>query len=188
MDIVTKNFPFAYIRGTKTQQRRVVANHALMWLEYQILAGRKGCVIFDIDDTLVNGSEQARGGFELMVRMYKSIRRRVPVHIITARPWDTFDKTMEMLESRDIHVDAAHLHMMDPEEWENGSDKDVESFKWDCYVKCRNLHGHVLARFGDKLWDVAHIEDLKTPLAEDAQSVLFFDKKMKGMLSGKLPG
>lgn len=188
MEIVAKNFPFARIRDTKTRQRRIVADHALMWIDSQILAGRKGCVIFDIDDTLVNGSEQAKGGFEFMVRMYKSIRRRVPVQIITARPWDTFDKTMEMLESRGIHVDAAHLHMMDPDEWEHGSTDDVERFKWVCYVKCRDLHGHVIARFGDKLWDVAHIKDLKTPLAEDAESVLFFDNKMKGTLSGKLPG
>ena len=50
--------------------------------------------------------------------------------------------------------------------------------------------GAVLARCGDKLWDVAHIDSLSTYLkhVDDKDCYVFFDPRLGGCLSAKLPG
>ena len=51
-------------------------------------------------------------------------------------------------------------------------------------------HSGVVARFGDKLWDVAHVDSLDTYLQHvgDRDCYLFVDPRLKGTLSAKLPG
>lgn len=183
-------FPCFTVGGKVSEQRRVVAEHGLAWIRAQYACGRTGCVVFDIDDTLVNGNESVRGGFEFMVSMYDQVRQYFPVHIVTARPHDTRAKTMEMLRKRGILVDPDRLHMMNACDWESGEEDAFERFKWDCYVKCHRTHGYVVARFGDKLWDVAHIQSLHSYLEHvgDDACCLFYDPYMRDTLSGKLPG
>ena len=178
-----------HTRASKTEQRRIVAEHALSWITYQHMCGAKGCILFDIDDTLIDGTEQAKDGFEFMVSMYHKVFRKFPVHIVTARPDDTRNRTMDMLESRGICIPPDRLHMLESHLWGEG-DEFVEQFKWNCHVKCCKMHTSVIARFGDKLWDVAHIQSLHTYLGfvKDEDCVIFFDPFLKGTLSGKLPG
>ena len=199
MEFVQKknvNFPCFLVHPGKGsgihQLRRVVADHALLWIKYQYSSGRtQGCVIFDIDDTLVNHQEQIRQGFEFMTEMYADVHELYPVHLITARPDYTRAKTKEMLKKRNIHIPPDRLHMMDGDEYDNGDSEVVEKFKWDKMKKCMKEHENtVIARFGDRLWDVAHLHSLNTYMKdiEETDCCIFFDPYLNGTLSAKLPG
>lgn len=185
-------FPAVFVSGGKRSydQRRVVAEHAMMWIKSQKEMGVKGCVIFDIDDTLINGREAVTGGFEFMVHMYNMTQQLYPIHIVTARPDEDHSKCMDLLYSRGIQIPTDRLHMLPSKDYFSGDTRLVEKFKWKCYVDCHILHKGVVARFGDKLWDVAHINSLRGYLrhVEDKHCYIFFDPDMKNTLSGKLPG
>ena len=57
-------------------------------------------------------------------------------------------------------------------------------------AKIAKEHKGVVARFGDKLWDVAHYDSLHNYLSHvcDSQCYVFFDPGLGGTFSGKLPG
>lgn len=183
------DFPAVFVDGHKTEQRRVVAEYALSWITYQKGCGEKGCIIFDIDDTLIDGNENVKSGFQFMVDMYLKVHQLYPVHIVTARPDEDHAACMEMLSKKGVCIPPDRLHMLPAKLW--GEDlKYVERFKWECHLTCVRLHGGVIARFGDKMWDVAHIQSLRTYLkhVEDKHCYIFFDPFLRGTLSGKLPG
>lgn len=191
VDDTKVDFPASFIKpdGHKQEQRKLVAEHALAWITYQKGVGARGCIIFDIDDTLINGKESVSGGFEFMVHMYTKVHKLFPVHIVTARPNEDHASCIDMLEAKGIVIPPDRLHMLPTHLW--GQDtKYVEEFKWDCYKKCLKMHDGVVARFGDKLWDVAHIQSLRTYLSHvhDRCCYIFFDPYLNGSLSGKLPG
>ena len=50
--------------------------------------------------------------------------------------------------------------------------------------------GYGVGRFGDKLWDVAELSSLDSYLSHvrDRDCYIFWDPKLGGTLSGKLPG
>lgn len=182
-------FSAHFVKGTKQQQRQFVADHAYSWLELQAARGIKGCVVFDIDDTLINGHEAVSGGFEFMLSFFHLASELFPVHIVTARPDSDHRDCMRMLKERGLCVPPDRLHML-PEKLYGKGHEHVEKFKWECHKKFVKMHGFVLARFGDKLWDVATLESLTTYLKHvaDRDCYVFFDPKFKGTLSGKLPG
>lgn len=184
------DFPAVFAKGgDKIEQRRLVAEYALSWIKYQKGCGERGCIVFDIDDTLVDGHERVAGGFQFMVDMYAKVHLLFPIHIVTARPNQDHAKCLKLLESRGIIVPPDRLHMLQTELW--GEDlRHVEEFKWRCHVDFVTKHKSVVARFGDKLWDVAHIQSLSTYLShvQDRDCYIFFDPYLKGTLSCKLPG
>lgn len=182
------DFPCNRINAKPSEARRIVSDYALSWILYQKGCGEKGCVIFDIDDTLIDGSERVVNGFEFLADTYMRVHKLYPVHIVTARPAEDHSKCMEMLGKRGIVVDPDRLHMIPSEDW--GDDKKTEEFKWNCHMKCFRLHDGVIAKFGDKLWDVAHIQALHSYMShvEDEWCLVFFDPYLKGTLSCKLPG
>ncbi|RPF82506.1 MAG: hypothetical protein CBC65_000065 [Rhodothermaceae bacterium TMED105] len=187
----TIDFPLYYIKPDtkKTEARKIASEYALGWITYQKGTGATGCIIFDIDDTLIDGKERVSGGFEFMVSMYAKVHKLFPVHIVTARPNEDHASCMDMLAGKGICIPPDRLHMLPSELW--GKDTCyVEEFKWECHKKCNRIHNGVIARFGDKLWDVAHIQSLRTYLGhvKDKHCCLFFDPYLNGTLSVKLPG
>ena len=184
------DFPAYRVKGkTKTELRRFVAEHGLAWLNLQKKRGAGGAVMLDIDDTLINGHESVTNGFEFMKKMYDDASQLFPVPVVTARPDYDHAKCMKMLHERGFHVPPDRLHML-PGEHYGGSYSHVEKFKWQAFAKISKQHHGVIARFGDKLWDVAHIDALEGAMkhVDDRDCYVFLDPALKGTYSAKLPG
>jgi len=184
------NFPAYVVRArTKTEQRAVVADHVLSWVRFQTSRGVRGCVYADIDDTLIDGHERVANGFEHMLDMLQKVSLLCPVYICTARPDDDKDNVMRLLHKRGVYVPPDRLYML-PAHLYDRSSRHVEEFKARTYDELVRKEGAVLARCGDKLWDVAHLDSLHTDLAHvnDKDCYVFFDPRLGGCLSAKLPG
>lgn len=177
-------------RGGKTALRTLVAEHARSWLGLQHERGAQGCVMFDIDDTLIDGHERVQNGFPFMAELFHDASRYFPVHVVTARPDDDHRNVMKLLCERGLAVPPDRLHMLPSQLYYEGSGRDIELFKWGVYQRIARAHGGGIARFGDKLWDVAHVDSLDTYLehVQDRDCYIFFDPRLNGCLSGKLPG
>ena len=186
------NVPFAayYIKArSKEEQRRILSEHALSWLRMQKQRGARGAIMIDIDDTIIDKNEKVHDGFECMHAMYQEMSLTFPIHVVTARPDDDHANAMKMLHKRGFCVAPDRLWML-PSALYGKSTTHVEEFKWKCYLKIGCAHGGVVARFGDKLWDVAHIASSQTYLkhVDDKHCYVFRDPQMRGTASFKLPG
>jgi hypothetical protein len=180
----------------KELQRRFVADHARTWLALQKKRGAQGAVMVDIDDTLINGKEAVANGFEFMKELYDDASLLYPVHIVTARPDDNHARVMRLLRDRGFSIPPDRLHML-PEHLYGEDLRHVEEFKWKCFCRISQQHGGVVARFGDKMWDVAHLRSLDPQRppdkggldhVPDSACYLFSDPALGGTLSAKLPG
>ena len=183
-------FPAYQIKAkTKAELRRYVAEHGLAWLKLQKQRGASGGIMVDIDHTLLNGSEAVAHGFEFMKEMYEEACKLFPVHVVTARPDYDHKHCIGMLHKRGFAVPPDRLHML-PGDLYGSSTTHVERFKWAAFAKISKQHNGVIARFGDKLWDVAHLESLDTTLKHisDRDCYVFLDPALKGTYSAKLPG
>ena len=183
-------FPAFYVKyRTKTDQRMFVAYHAYQWVKFQHKRGSTGAVMIDIDDTLIDGNESVSNGFQYMKELYHKIGILFPVHVVTARPREDHQSCMKMLLERGFCLPPDRLHML-PTELYGKDYSHVERFKWSTYVSIGKSHGGVVARFGDKMWDVAHAQSLHGSLAHvhDTDCYIFRDPAMKGTVSYKLPG
>lgn len=182
-------FEAYYVRGrTKTAQRTAVARHGVDWLTMQHARGKRGCVVFDIDDTIINGNDAVTNGFDAMRTLLQEAIRLFAVHIVTARPDNQHAYVLELLRKRGFHVPTDRLHCLPAHLW--GDSRHVEDFKWQKHLDFVRAHGAVVARFGDKLWDVAHRDSLRTYLSHvaDRDCYVFWDPSLDGTLSSKLPG
>lgn len=183
-------FPAFYVKyKTKTEQRMFIAFHAMQWLKFQFQRKITGCIMFDIDDTLIDGNENVVHGFQFMKDLYNEFQTMFPVHVVTARPDEDHHRVMKLLAARGFCVPPDRLHMLPTHLYGKGHEH-VETFKWNTFVKIANLHHGVVARFGDKLWDVAHKKSLHTYLShiKDSDCYVFLDPDQKGTSSFKLPG
>ena len=173
----------------KSMQRSYVAQCALAYLRAQHERGVRGAVIVDMDDTLIDGNESVINGFQTMRDMYSDIFRLYNVHVVSARPDYDHGHVMDLLHSRGFYLPPDRLHLMRPEEYE-GDISYVERFKWGKCVEIARLHGGVVARFGDRLWDVAHSDSPHTYLhhVKDSDCYMFVDPRQHGTVSFKLPG
>ena len=186
------NFPAFFVRGTrsKREQRKFLANVALSWLSFWYESGKRGAVMVDIDDTLIDGRENVTYGFEFMKKLYDSLSYRYPIHIVTARPDDDHDNVMKMLNKKGFCIPPDRLHML-PAQHYGKSHTYVEDFKFSCYQKILKKHGCVVARMGDKLWDVAHMDSMRGGYlshVKDRDCYIFMDPRMGRCISCKLPG
>lgn len=198
MRIVNDNvvdFPAFFFRGgTKTEMRRAVAEFGQTWLELQHKRGAAGAVMVDIDDTLIDGNERVANGFEQMRDMYRATSKLFPLHVVTARPRSEHDKVVELLHKLDMPIAPDRLHML-PTRHYGGPTSHVEDFKWATFRKIADAHRGVVARFGDKMWDIAHLRALDRDAyrgdqahVQDGDSYVFLDPRLQGTLSLKLPG
>lgn len=188
----TVAFPAYWVRGTrsKTELRKYVAQCTLTWLMFQRERGVHGAVMLDIDDTLIDGRESVAFGFEFMRDLYNALSIHFPIHIVTARPDDDHSNVMRMLAKRGFCIPPDRLHML-PTHLYGKSHSHVEDFKFHCYQRIAKRHGQVVARMGDKLWDVAHMDSLRggdLSRVEDKDCYVFMDPRMGTCMSCKLPG
>lgn len=185
------NFPCFIVKGRcKSEKRRFLALACLDWLKFcKQHLHCQGAIMVDIDDTLVDGNQNIKNGFEFMKLMMDDTSLNFPIHIVTARPLEQHKYVMRMLQDRKICIPPDRLHMLPSHLWGKG-DAHVEKFKWETFVLISKLHKGVAARFGDRLWDVAHIDALKTyqKHISEKDCCLFIDPKLRGTMSAKLPG
>ena len=180
------------LRG-RGELRKFCAETILSWIIFINKRYRlRGAIMFDIDDTLINSKEKTKNGFEHMKRMYDILSLEFPIHIVTARPDEDHKNCMKMLQKLGFCIPPDRLHML-PSKFYGKDYKYVEDFKWNCYVSIKQRHGRVLARFGDKLWDVAHIESFRGSKKylehiEDEDCYIFKDPRMDPCVCAKLPG
>lgn len=184
-------FPLIFVRSRrKSELREFVARCALPWVLRS--RGTPGAIVFDIDDTVVNWQEGTAHGFEYMKKLHNALAQHFPIHWVTARPDNADDRrhTLQTLELRGFHkVKSERLHMLPPHLY-GKHHSHIEDFKFERYAKIAKAHGAVLARFGDKLWDVAHMQSLRggdLAHVKDADCCMFIDPRMSNCLSCKLP-
>ena len=189
-------FPAFFVRHkNKTEQRRFIATQSLQWLKFQHERGCLGAIMVDIDDTLIDYNECVNNGFQYMKDLYRDAAVMFPLHIVTARPDEDHHSVMKMLATRGFSIPPDRLHML-PTHLYGKDYSHVERFKWETFLKIGKLHNGVVARFGDKMWDVAHIRDLSDSYrgssqfshVSDRDCYIFMDPSMKGTVSFKLPG
>lgn len=195
-------FPAHFVVGsriTKTEQRHFVAAHAIVWLKLhhmKMKSGTKpGAIMIDIDDTLVDEWEGLRYGFESMNAMYNQLSLLFPVHVVTARPESEHANVMKMLHKRGVNVQVDRLHMLPDEDYDHRDhdkrERLVERFKAGKCVEITKLHGSVVARFGDRLWDVAPLELIRSDrraVLDHVETKHCYIFLHNGCLCAKLPG
>jgi hypothetical protein len=191
-------FPAFFVRGSKTAQRRFVHDLARLYLASPLIerdasgeactAERVGGVMFDIDDTLVDGEhEGVNYGLTQLIELYQYLSRDHPSYIVTARPRVDKKSCCAMLHSKGIYVQEDRLHMLPTHLYGKG-DEHVINFKWTTSVD--DIKHHLIARFGDKLWDVAHPDTVRAHLSHvgDEDCYVFLDPRLPNCLSCKMPG
>ena len=186
-------FPAFFVtKASKTEARNFVANFALSWLRCRYRTKVAGVVMFDIDDTLVDGKECVVNGFQSMQNLFLEACKMYPVHVVTARPDDDHDNVVRnLLHKKGFCVPTDRLHML-PAKLYGGDYSHIVKFKFDCYEKMKREHrAPCLCRLGDKLWDVAHVDTMrKNALAHvrEEDTYIYMDPLQPGCISCKLPG
>ena len=183
------DFPAYFVHGRKVDQRRFVAQAAITWLTVQKKRGACGAIMVDIDDTLIDGHQCVQNGFQFMQELYATAGLDYPIHVVTARPDSDHASAMRMLSQRGFSIPTDRLHMLPAHLWGKET-SHVERFKWRTYLTIGRMHQGVVARFGDMLWDVAHVDTLHTTLkhVHDRDCYVFLDPALGDTLSCKLPG
>lgn len=173
----------------KTEQRKYIAEISMSWIRLQKHRCASGAIMLDIDDTLIDGNECVHNGFQFMHYLFTESSALYPIHLVTARPDDTHSITMKLLKKRGFLIPPDRLHMLPAKLYGKGS-THVEEFKWRTFIEIGQQHHGVVAKFGDKLWDVAHIDSLHTYLShiQDKDCCIFLDPAQNGTMSAKLPG
>lgn len=181
--------------GSKTAKREFVATVGLLWLQYQKRRGRRGAVVFDIDDTLIDYRDKVESGFDAMVDLFQFAARHFCTYVVTARPFEAGRQGEEdvqyvhdLLRERGIVLPRERLYLMPLHEYNKGGDA-TEAYKTRTTESIRRREGVILARFGDKMWDCVassglhgagqytHVSDGDAYLGRDGHTVF-----------GKLPG
>lgn len=185
------SFASYFVRAkNKTEAREFVGLHALAWCRLQHKRRAQGALIFDIDDTVLDGHERVAHGFPLMQTLFHEAGMLFPVYFVTARPDDQHANVMRMLKDRDFVVPPDRLYMLSKRAYDHGTAADIEEFKFRSYCEIAKRHGGVVARLGDKAWDCHHLNALHTYLAHvrDEDCHICRDPALKGTVSYKLPG
>jgi ribonucleotide monophosphatase NagD (HAD superfamily) len=87
-------FPCVKIQGSRTKVLSLLAQMATDWLEMQLSLGEEGCLIFDIDDTVVEDNERIIAPIANIFHTYKT---RLNYYFVTARPERLRAETVNML-------------------------------------------------------------------------------------------
>jgi len=146
-------FVMTKIEGSKEQMHYKSMQWLDMWLTYELKRGNDGCLIFDIDDTVLTENKK---GDEVLIKpvanLYKKYRDLgVPVFFVTARPDfpENRKATKEILEKLGLGG-YKKLYLM-------GKDfgKSVETYKFSKRNEILGLRmcNRILARVGDMGWD-----------------------------------
>ena len=182
--------------------RQFIAHMSITYMRFLHNTGHRGAIVYDIDDTLVTSvprSDEDSGyidGFEYLNEMFHSVRDLFTVYIVTARPDSDKVHVMNMLKRNNIIIDPDRLRMVPEDDYHNGPSDVTQKVKWEEHLKidreCRTRNETILAKFGDRLWDVANIDSLSTYLKHipHNSAYVFWDThpEMRGCMSCKLVG
>ena len=183
----------ALIIGTRISRfakRTLVAEVGMVWIRSVLAAHRSTAkppaIIFDIDDTLCDSAEK---GIDHMIRLFQMARRNsLRLHVISARPESTRKVVLELLNHLCVGVDSENLHLMTDDEYRKAGTAITTNFKHTNFEKVAAKHT-VIARFGDKIWDVARPEQIRSTLSGFKDQDAFFCVDPDFFyLSAKLPG
>lgn len=185
-------FPIIHIGGSrKAVKRELIAEVGIRWIDRFAQTKprnrRPPAIIFDIDDTLVDYQENRRSGFERMTDLFKYARQSgVRLYVVSARPESTRGRVISLLTDIGCGVDSVNLKLMTDEAYKDGTMDDVVEFKDSSYEGIARV-SNVIARFGDKLWDIARPADVQAHFAHFSEKscLVFLDKNH---LCAKLPG
>jgi hypothetical protein len=183
-------FPAYFITArSNPEKREMVARIGLSWLLLQHKRGARGCLMIDIDDTIIDRNDNVVHGFEHMRHLYNECNTLFPIHVVTARPSDYHVNVLKLLNKKGFPLHVDRLHMLPTEQYGKG-DRPIIEFKWKVFLHICALHDGCVARFGDRLWDVAHKQSLNTTLVHVThdQCYIFLDPELRGTASFKLPG
>ena len=154
--------------------------------------------MIDIDDTIMNRNQNAEcDGFDVVHKFYNEASLLYPVYVVTARPADQHEYVIRMLRQKGFCLPPDRLYML-PTKLYDTNIRNVEVFKWKAYLKISSMHGGVVLRMGDMLWDVASLRSLhkRTDIknsgylehVKDRDCYIFLDPSLNGTYSVKLPG
>ena len=138
-------------RARKTESRReICAEWCIMWIDFIRLQINNACVVFDIDDTLVDDDEQR---IESICSVYHHcIRNCIPVFLVTARPDGRSNRceTKRMLERNKISG-YSRLYMM-PQKMQTREHtwQNISRFKYTARQHI-SQHHFIVCCFGD-MW------------------------------------
>ena len=108
---------FTEIHGKNDMEKRINACKWLItWLNFQKVMGRKGCVIFDIDQTLIDEDENPLEPIVDVLQL--TLRLKFIPIIITARPdfSENVEYTTQLLKALDLKYERLFMmpHKIDP--------------------------------------------------------------------------
>lgn len=139
-------FIMSEVKGTHKEMRSLCMRWLDLWLSLELKRGKKGCIIFDIDATVIEENRDETVIKEVAA-IYKKYRNIVPCIFVTARPNKRGNKaaTEKMLLERDLGG-YAELDLLD-------EGTDPFKFKYSKRNEYAHKYGKVLARVGDQVWD-----------------------------------
>lgn len=139
-------FVMSEVKGSVKEMRSYCMRWLDLWLSLELKRGKKGCIIFDIDATVIEENRDETVIKEVS-NLYRKYRNIVPCIFVTARPNVRGNKaaTEKMLLERDLGG-YAELDLLDP-------GTDPFKFKFSKRNEYARKYGKVLARIGDQVWD-----------------------------------
>ena len=188
-------FIMTEIKGSVEQMRTKSMEWLDMWLSFELKRGHRGCLIFDIDDTVI---KEDKNDNEVLIKpvanLYKKYRNLgIPVYFVTARPdvRGNRGETEKMLYRLGLHG-YKKLFLMG-KEFSGGRETSVNKFKFTRRSEIMEICGHIMARVGDMPWDslpppsTFKNETSVLKKIENEQTFIIFHPKLVEV-SIKLPG
>ena len=177
---------FTSINGKNAMEKRVSACDWLSsWLKFQKMMGRKGCVIFDIDQTLIDEEENPLQPVVNILHLTLHLNF-IPI-IITARPdfSENVQYTTQLLKSIGLKYERLFMmpHTLQP------TLESISNYK----RSARNVVAKefdILANIGDMWTDfvIFPLEKNKFIVDRDkSECAIFFPEDEHGEVSVKIP-
>ena len=186
-----KDLQVAYVKGgSRIQKQRFVMKWLNDWLRFQKNLGKDGAIVFDIDDTLVDGEDDDIK-HSSVVKVYRSCQKLgFKCCIITARPEvdGNRSETIRMLHSHGIN-DWESLYMMPPNT--KHTTEHISTYKFLARQDLRNRY-HIIANVGDMWHDLVRMpfsgahKKLGNPTVQDC--AVLFPKRSYADVAVKLSG
>jgi hypothetical protein len=149
-----KELPFSCLKvsGHRPRVINLMAQWAVDWIDLQLSRGEEGCLIFDIDDTVVEDNTRV---IAPIANIFHSYKNQLNCYFVTARPERLRSETVKML--RELKLEGyADLILM---KTRKNDDRSVLSYKYGERNAICEREKKCLLRFGDQIWDVASFKN-----------------------------
>lgn len=187
IEYIDAPFVIAKVVGNVHEQREKIAEWADLWLSIYATKKARGCLIFDIDETVITRHE---GEIKPMCALFRKYRNIFPCYFVTARPDTSRSKldTIRMLKALDLGGYKEIFFMPDVMYRANREDYVLE-YKFGKRRDILDKEGVILARFGDMIWDIVSIQKNKKveELLDSKDGAIMFLPGLGGEVGLKLP-